>query len=366
MSTELENQNGMNEENFFDQPIEVQHEEDDGLIQYDAEWANQDTLDDLFEHQDPGNPDDKELNFGEESNEGESSSEENQGQKDENDLNFDDEVTEGEEDKDVFKEEEVIQKLKDLGYNVEKGSDTEDPRKQKLSRIDEIETSIGNIEKIIEMDDISLCRQKVIQDLMQKYKKEGRENMVNTEEFRLEIESQMDDYNYNDRLANLQASQLRTELKQYIAGERESQNKIRKEVEEEDAKQIKTNRLQLQDSFKSLNGKNLFGLNVEKSVLETAYKKMVSGEVAKTINNDKQIQAEFAVYLELRDKINESRGGTYGEGVAAAVNALNGNPQNASRSSLNKTVQRTSSGNNTSLQERYQHWGNRTQVANKG
>ena len=360
MNTETTQQTGMEEDAFLDQPIQIEGDIADDLIQYDADFLNgigpqenDESLDDVND----------EINFDEENPEsGKNESDKNQENKKANpdDLNFDDDKTGTQEAEDVFKEEEAVERLKALGYNINKNGEAADPYEQKQDQINEIDSVILNIQNFIKQDDLTLCKQKITQDLAEEYKKQGREKDINSEEFNLAVSGQMDEYNYSPRMASLEANQIRSELKQYISEKEGEKKTIQSEIDNKKSEEIKSHRLSLQDSFKGYKDKSLFGQKLSNETIQNAYKKIVSGDFAKQVNSDKNIQAEFALFLEMRDSINHSGGATYGEGVAAAVNAINGKNQQASQSSLNRTVQRPSAGN--SLRDRYESWGARTEV----
>lgn len=358
MNTENDLSIGKEDDLFMDQPIEVQSDETDDLIQYDNNFhsgiadfgddeEDEDQNDDLTFDDDLTSEDSGKKVVPEPAKAAASLDE----------IDFDDDKV-AEEDEDSFKAEEAIEKLKKLGYNVGK-DEINDPSAEKLQKVNEIDRVVENIERFINQDDLVLCRQRVIQDLTDDYTKRGLASEINSEDFKADVEAQMDEYTYNTRMASLEAKTIRNEMKQFISEKTAEKETIQKEIEEQKNMEIKNHRLELQKSFKTYKDKTLFGKKLTAEVIQNAYKKMVSGEVAEKVNNDKNIQAEFALFLELRNEISKAGGATYGEGVADTVKALNGE-QPATKTSLNRTVQRPSSGNN--LHDRYSSWANRTAV----
>lgn len=280
----------------------------------------------------------------------------------ENDIDFEDKETKTE-DQDTFKAEEAIEKLKALGYNVGKDGEQVDPSQLKINEINTINATVSNLQKFIQQDDMALCRQKVTQDLLAKFKAENRNVDPNSEEFKLELAAEMQEYEYSPKMAALEAKAIRNDLKDYIAQEEGKRDKIQKEIEDETAEKTKTHRVELQTAFKTYVGKTLFGQKIEPDTVKKAYNKITTGDFAKMVNSSKDIQAKFALFVELQEQIEASGGGTFGEGAAAAVNAINGKPGPVSKTSLDKTLQRSSAGN--TLADRYASWSERTAVPQK-
>lgn len=252
-----------------------------------------------------------------------------------------------------FKAEVAIQQLEALGFKVEKDGES-DPLKIKEHEIRQIDTVIGNMQNALKADDLSLCREKVIDDVIKKYTSQGKQHLINSEEFKLEVEAGMEEFQYNDRLISLQASQVRTEIQNFINDRTALKNKISAEVKEARDKEITENRKALQAEFNKYQGQVLFGQRLEVEDLKGAYNTLVSGDFAAKIEKDKALQAEFALFLQLKPKLAQGGGGTYGEGVAATVNALNGGAQTATESSLAKTVSRPGAGG--VLTDRLSRW----------
>ena len=333
-------------ENTFDQPIQVQSEASDELIQYEDFFSSSNYNDEHEQAQSSENIDDNAapvINF--DDTDDEPNGNENHQNDNHNQINFEDDAAPAEED-DIFKEEEAIEKLKALGYDVKK-DEPQNAFEAKQVQIQSIDQIISGLESYLGYDDIELCKQKAIEDLKAEYKKTGREGLINTEEFKLELESTIQEYEYNPRLTKLEANTIRNDINNYINQKKSEKQGIVAEVEREQAEKIKQNRLSLQNKMTSFANKNLFGNKVNEDIVKNSYKKIVSGDFAKKINEDQELQAEFAIYLELKDRglISSSGKATYGEGVADAVNALNGNNVKTSVTPLDKTVSRPGAGN---------------------
>lgn len=247
---------------------------------------------------------------------------------------------------DEFKAEEALEKLKALGFEMVKAGDA-DPLQAKEHEITQINQVITNMQSALNLDDLSLCREQVYNDLAEEYKKNGKVSQIGSEEFKLEIEAGMEEFQYTPRLANLQANQVRSQIKEFIQDRTQAKEKINTEVKVARDKELEENRNSLKSTFTQYNNQVLFGQKIDQQTLVTAYQKVVSGDFTKTIEKDRALQAEFALYLELKPKLVQSGNGTYGEGVAATVNALNGSAQRQTPSSLNQTVSRPGAGSVT-------------------
>lgn len=255
-------------------------------------------------------------------------------------INYDDDVAP--EKTDEFKEEEALEKLKALGYEVSKKGES-NPLQAKQFEIDQLENVNKTLKEFIQQDDLSLCREHVIEETITKWRKEGREPDLKSDEFKTEVDYEMLQFEDNPRLAGLQASQVKQILNQAIAKNENQKEKISNEVKETQNKELRKNRESLQGVFNGYNGKTMFGTQITPEHLKSAYKSITSGELSKQVNADQSLQAEFALFLGMREKIGNSGSGTYNEGVAAAIKALEGNGPKV-ESSLAKTVSRNGAG----------------------
>lgn len=364
----MANENGITEDNFLDEPIDIDIFENDDNIEYDNDFFNSDP-----DFQESQNPNQGNEEGGEESlidfeddlvpNKPKDPVVETPPASTDNPdfINFDDPSAVSE-DEDVFKEEEAVEKLKNLGYKVEK-SEEESPSNLRTREIQKIDKEIDSFKQYMKASDEALCREKAILDVRERYIQQGRQSAINSEEFNMEVEDELEDYKFNEKLLKLTADLVRKDLKEVISLKEKDRNGLKQEEEKEKAENIKKNRLSLQKTFSQYNKKNVFGVEVTPEVIKQAYHNVTSGDFTKKVNNDQNIQAEFALFLELRDKIDLSGGGNYREGIAKAVNLLTGDGQPRSRTSLDNTVQRNA-GNKT-LVDRYSKWSQRTNVEKK-
>lgn len=250
-----------------------------------------------------------------------------------------------------FKVDDAIKQLQSMGYNI---SQEQDPLRVKEHEITQLDSIIANMTNALEESDEVLCRESVYEELAKQYKREGRQNEIGGESFKLEVEAGMEEFKYSDRLMKLQANATRNLIKSFINEKTQEKEKIKSEVTQAREKEINENRTALKSTFTKYNNQKLFGQSVDQGTLIKAYQSITSGNFTKEIETNKDLQAEFAIYLQLRSNLQQSGGGTYGEGVAAAVNALNGKTQ-PTPSSLMNTVSRPGAGG---IADRIARWGN--------
>lgn len=243
---------------------------------------------------------------------------------------------------DEFKAEEAIKNLEALGFKVEKDG-TVDPLQAKEFEIKQLDRVNNDLKEFLQSDDLSLCEQHVVDEIINEWKKTGRTPDLKSEEFKLEVKFQMAQFEDNPRLASLQANQVKQILNGAIQRNEAKKTEISTEVKNTRDKEIQENRQALQSAFTNYNGKTLFGQKIDAELLKTAYRNITSGEFTKQIESDRSLQAEFSLYLQLRKNIDNNGNGTYNEGVAAAVKALEGNGPKV-ESSLAQTVSRNGAG----------------------
>ena len=227
MSILNDNPGGMEEEDFFiDQPISLESDENEGAIQYDADFLAGIRGEDPLQEAGEGEED---IDFGDEGQEGKNTNNQNAADPNGEDLEFEDDIVK-EQEEDTFKAEEAIEKLKNLGFTVSKNED-EDPFEMKTAEIRNIDTAISNIQNFMKQDDLTLCRQSIIQEVSDRYKAEGKAGLINSDEFKEEVELQMEEFKYSPKLANLQASKIRTDLRDYVKESESRKSEFKQEIE---------------------------------------------------------------------------------------------------------------------------------------
>lgn len=342
MNTEQENYQEENAGSIFDTPIQIQNDEDGESIKI-SENFDTTNFDNDYQEEDDEQPDNQE-------NEEEDFEQEEGVEGDPlDDVDFGDELTKihaqrESEEEDKFNENDAIEKLKALGYNVDKASTPENEDKLEINRLNDL-ISRGN--DFLNLSDLEVVKRKVKSDLSQKYIDSGRQHLIGTEDFENEFEEEMLDYEDNPKLLQMFASNVRRDVRDNIKEYEEDKGKITNKITQREQQQLAQNRLKLQDSIKTMLGNKNGFLGIQLSVEDSKeiYNSITSGKFTKQVNSDPNLVAEFAAFIRFRDQIKERIGGpSFGEGVKAAVDAMTGN-KGATKSSLGTMMASPSSKN---------------------
>ena len=350
-------------EDFYDQPIEVQNENNDELIQYENFSGNQ--SDDL-DNEEPnleGDPAPVHVNFYDDDEDEPTPVQTTQEpvveDKPKSAVNFDDGEDDDDEDPQIFKEEDAVAKLKALGYDVQKDSKPS-PEDHKKIEVQNINKVISNLQAFVQKDDMELCIQRVTEDLKADFAKQNRVGEIGGEEYELELKNAIEEYKFNPRMVSLEAKTIRNDVNNFINTKNQEKNELQADLDKAEQAEIKKNRTELKGSLVPFVNTNFLGIKISEDVVKRSYQKITSGELAKAINNDKKIQAEVAMYLEVRQQLKQSGNKTFGEGVAAAVHQIEGQGKPQTSSSLNKAVTRPNAGN--AILDRIAKWAQRSEV----
>lgn len=263
------------------------------------------------------------------------------------DIDFDDELTKlhkqrEEEEQKEFDENDAIERLKAMGYNVDKEVSPESQEKLELDRLNGL---INRGNEFLSLPDEEVVKRKIRTDLSQKYLDQGKQHLIGSTEFEEEIEDEFLEYEGNSRMLQVFASSIRRDVKDAIKEHEDERNQISGKINQREQQQVAENRLKLQDSIKSMvKDKNGFlGIKLSIEDSKEIYQSVTSGSFAKQVNSDPNLVAEFAAFIRFRDQIKDRIGGpSYGEGVKAAVDAITGNKV-ATKSPLGTMMASTSS-----------------------
>lgn len=220
---------------------------------------------------------------------------------------------------------DLIAKLQASGYKVEK-SEVVDEDKKTTDLISFHESNIKQAEDFIRKDDRTIVFEKVKNDKADKYTATGRGHLINSEEFEIECEAEMDaDYD-NASFLKMQADNIRALVKQNVIDRNaQEKEKIVVELENKTKVQIQEKQKKLDASFDTIYKEGFMGMKFDKETIIDARNKVINGKFTQDIKNNPEILAELAlVYYQKEALIKKAGGATYGEGVAAAYHALNG------------------------------------------
>lgn len=280
---------------------------------------------------------------------------ENNNQNANDDLVFDDEVKTTST-QDELNEEEIIAKLKEKGYDVAKKDAVPEDKKQEIE-LKRIDSFLEQANNFITQNDETVVKEKLKNDLAKSYIAKGKQHLIGTEDFEIDLEAEYSEYEDNATLRKLYAENVRRDVKELIAKNESEKNKITQETEKEIQSRIAENKMKLQETIKDINKQGIFGLQVSVDAAKEIYKSVVDGSFTKAVNSDPSLVAEFATYLKYREDIKKTIGGpTYGEGVKAAVDALAGNEKTATKSPLTQAMNNASSQGQGGALNRKQSW----------
>ena len=240
--------------------------------------------------------------------------------------------------------EELIAKLKEKGIEV-KTPEAQVPEseieKQKIERIDNF---LQLAEDFLKQDDISVIKDSIINEVTQKYQRLGKQDLIGSEEFELEVGMELSEYESNPRASKIYADNIRLSISEKINLNKSEKNKILSAREESERAKRLEERVKIKETISKFNKEKLFGMEATPEILQDVYNSIVSNEISKIVNSNPEIIAEVAFYVKNRDSIKENFGkATFGEGVKATVDAITGKNAQQTPTSLNNAMNGKSS-----------------------
>ena len=269
---------------------------------------------------------------------------ENQGANPDGDLVFKDELLQQQEAAEENKSDDELKALLEKrGYKVDKPQE-QDVNAQRNQESVRLTTVISDAEKFLTLAPEVIAREKVRADLSREYQRTGRQNLINGEEFQLDLDSELEQYTQNPALLNIFANNVKTEVQNVIDKSKNDKEKIDNEINTETKKILIEKRTGYQNSLKAIHKSGIFGVKPTAEEANEIYNSIISGEFTKAVNSDPNLVTEFATFRKFREQINSKLGGpTYGEGARAAAEAINGGPLKT-ETPLSKIVQNTNQG----------------------
>lgn len=247
------------------------------------------------------------------------------------DLEIDDEGAakkpETEEDTDA-----LIAKLEAKGIKVQKPEESNE-EVEFNTKLQQAETAIKMANDFINLPDKEIVFEKIKNDLANKYHQVGRGSEIGQDQFQLELEAEMDQYDGNTAMLKIYADNIRNTVKS---------NSLSKAVSEKEALvserrtkiegQIKQNDIKLKTAFNEFHTKSFFGIEVSKETAQEAFDYIKTGQLSKEIKQSPQLLAKVALFFKHEKEISEKLGSpTYGEGVADVVKQFTSDPKDTSR-----------------------------------
>lgn len=259
-------------------------------------------------------------------------------------LVFDDPIIEKEQASAEKKSDDDLKaELEKRGFKVDKVEDV-DVNVQRTQELSRINTLISDAKNFLSLPPQKMVEEKVRAELARQYISSGRQGLIGNEEFQIELESELEQYTGNPALLNIYANNVKTEVQNVIQQNEGKANQITSEIDTEVKEKLIKSRAGIQNGLTAIHGSGIFGIKPTSEETKEIYNSIISGEFSKTVNSDPNLVAEFATYRKFREQIHSKLGGpTYGEGVKAAAETINGGPLK-SESSLATVVKNTANG----------------------
>lgn len=150
---------------------------------------------------------------------------------------------------DPTEEEALIQKLRERGFTVEKGSDVSEEAVF-VQQTNELKTKIARLDATMNSSNDDLIRLKLKTDYSEKYRLSGRENLINSPEFNEEIEAELSDM--NDTHKSFFAENVKNTLKGYKDQTQNQLSTLEKQENDRIESIKKSNRLQISESLNKI------------------------------------------------------------------------------------------------------------------
>ena len=226
----------------------------------------------------------------------------------------------------------LIAKLEAKGIKVQKPEESNE-EVEFNTKLQQAETAIKMANDFINLPDKEIVFEKIKNDLANKYHQVGRGNEIGQDQFQLELEAEMDQYDGNTAMLKIYADNIRNTVKS---------NSLSKAVSEKEALvserrtkiegQIKQNDIKLKTAFNEFHTKSFFGIEVSKETAQEAFDYIKTGQLSKEIKQSPQLLAKVALFFKHEKEISEKLGSpTYGEGVADVVKQFTSDAKDTSR-----------------------------------
>lgn len=241
------------------------------------------------------------------------------------DLVFDDEIVEEQKNSDENKTDEELIALAAKRGLVLKKEEVVDVNAERTIELQRLNQSVSNMESFLNLSDEQVVKEKIKAETTRRYIQENKQHLIGTEDFEMELEAEYSQVSEHNSLFKIYADNVRREVQSGLDANKAKVSSINEEIESENKKALTEKRTSLQSSLKSIYQSGIFGIKLTPEESKEIYNSIISGDFSKTVNNDPNVLAEFATYQKFRQQIISKLGGpTYGEGVKAAAEKLNG------------------------------------------
>ncbi len=229
---------------------------------------------------------------------------------------------------------ETIAKLTAAGYKVEK-AEVVDENAETQKKLDFHKQNIDEATAFIQKDDKSIVTEKLKNDRADLYTNTGRGHLINSEEFNIEVEAELEANYENSAILKMFAENLRNLIKQNVIDKNDADRKrIVAEVENKGKLDIEERTKKLDGSFDTIYKEGYLGLKFERQEVIDARNNVINGNFTNEIKNNPEILAKLAlVYYQEQKLVDKVGQPTYGEGVANTYHQLNGGDKSNSKTS---------------------------------
>jgi hypothetical protein len=242
-------------------------------------------------------------------------------------------------------EDKIIKELTAKGYVVNKQEEIplDEQFREKLKVIDSV---IAKANEFISLPNVEICREKIKTDKANFYRTTGRESMIGSEEFNIDVDAEAERFVDDPAFAEIYANNVRREVKEGILKQKqEEKDGVTKEIDSAYNSKVTENKSNLQASLTKIYKEGFAGQKFTQEELNVVYKNVISGNFSKQVKDNPDALIELALIQAYKEKIlGKTAGGpTYGEGVKAAVDALRG--KEATRSPLGVAIDKSANAN---------------------
>lgn len=275
----------------------------------------------------------------------------------ENEFNFNDELVNefGSKEKNAFDADTAIKELQKQGYNVQKFQPT-DENQAEAAEYQRLENEYNNASLFMNKSDEDVILDKVRDDLTREYEAWGKQHLIGTQEFNEEVEDKIYKISENPTQKELYANNVRNSVQRYIDQVSEKISVFNEKREQKLKSEIAQGRKNIQEAIRGYMTDKFLGFDVTPEEAQSVYTEITSGEFTKQVNSNPKLVAEFALFIRNKEKLSQAFGGaTYGEGVKAAVDAINKGSVSATKTSLQQAMTGSSNAQGTAVSRR-QAW----------
>lgn len=243
-------------------------------------------------------------------------------------------------------DQEVLEKLQQAGYELKK-KDVVDENVEIQKKLDFIQKNIESAKEFVRLSDEKIVKEKVTNDFVDLYNQTGRGHLINTPEFEIEVEAEIDSKYSNPGVQKIYADNIRqTVQKNVIDRNTEDANNIIKKQEEKVLQQTQETTKKLQSAFDNIHKNGFMNMKFKDEDLVSAYKNIVNGNFTKEIKESPEELAELAMYYYHKKTLKEQvLGPTFGQGVKTATEIFDGKDSGGKGSPMeaahNRTAQQT-------------------------